>query len=265
MNHHICFIGSGNLASAIIKGLKTSPVKLHIASPNVFSRHQQTEHHRLYTNNCDAIKTADIIILAVKPHQISEVLDEIAPHLTPAQKIVSLAAGTTIASIEKRLKQKHDVFRAMPNIAASINESTTALFSHCQDEVTRTTITELFNLVGTITWLEEESQIDIATIIAGSSPAFLYLFLESLLEAGVSHGLSKDSAEELIKQASLGALKLVKNSDKSFAELISQVTSKKGTTEAGLDVFTQSGFKGIVKQSFNSALSRAKELSNQSL
>jgi pyrroline-5-carboxylate reductase len=260
----LCFIGSGRLASALIDGLTNVELSIHVASPNVLTRHQPSSKKRCFTNNQDAIIGTDAIILAVKPHQITTVLKELAPTLKKDQPIISLAAGVEIAAMQKHLDDDTPILRAMPNIAARINESATTLIGNQPATPYLEPVTILFEQLGTVTHLKRERDIDTATIIAGSSPAFLYLFLDSLSEAAAEAGLDKHKATILVEQAALGAVKLAKSSKQSLPELISQVTSKNGTTEAGLDVFTKQGFKGIVKQSVKGALARANALKKES-
>lgn len=258
----ITFIGAGNLATSLIQGLATTGYQLHIASPNVHQRHQASTTQHLFTDNCEAIDGAEMIILAVKPHQISGVLGEIKNHLTTKQLLISLAAGLSVSTMATAIPN-NPLVRAMPNIAASINESATSLYGKGLGVEDKTRIEHLFSALGTTTWLKEESHLDIATIIAGSMPAFVYTFIQAMIDGATENGISGEAARALALQAVTGACNLAKKDNNELDTLIKAVTSKGGTTEAGLKMFTQENFKGIVKQSFNSAFQRALALKSK--
>jgi len=252
----IAFIGAGHLATSMFEGLAKTSYLLHIASPSVHKRHQACESKQLFTDNVQAINGARMIILAVKPEQICGVLEEIKDHLTPKQLVISLAAGTSVTTMAK-LIPNNPLARAMPNIAASINESATSLYSHSLSEEDKTVTETFFATLGMTVWLDEETHLDIATIVAGSMPGFIYAFVQAMVDGAVDSGLSTEKAQALSLQAVTGACLLAIASNKELEALIETAIVKGGTTEAGLNMFTQNNFKGIVKQSFNSAFQRA--------
>ncbi len=258
----ICFIGSGNLATAMIKGFADSNYTIHVSSPNVGRRHKETKNILCYTDNSIAIKNTDYIILAVKPYQINKVLKELKANITQ-QVIISLAAGISSASIRNKLSAKTNIFRAMPNIASSIKQSATTLFTDCQSLTIKNEVKSLFTHLGTVEYLSNEAHMDIATILAGSSPAFFYLFMHSLVLAAKKAGLEESLAEKLILQSCLGSAQLASNSHDDLDKLIATVQSRGGTTEAGLSMFTQHNFRGIVEKAFEAALYRAQTLANE--
>ncbi len=260
---HISIIGYGKLASCIVKGLKNHhEIKLKISSPSFANQiPDELKGIDCTYNNCDVINNADIVIIAVKPHNIQLVLQEIAPNLSIYTCLISLAAGKELNCLAQNLIDHMPIIRAMPNTSASINQSPTALIANNYVNLRQKKITtELFEKLGQAIWLKDESLMDVITALVGSGPAFVYEFIHKLSLAAQKLGLDKSSANNLSCQMALGASKMaLKQSDK-LNDLKAQVTSKGGTTEAGLKSLDEQQFGLAVEAAINSATNKAKEL-----
>jgi pyrroline-5-carboxylate reductase len=269
----IGFLGAGNLAEALIKGLLASrSVKAGqiVASDKIGERllHlAETYEIKVYNKNHEVAENADIIFLTVKPGEIKGVLKEIAPAISPGKVIISAAAGITAQSVLESLKNNGlqsfvPVIRAMPNTPAIVQESAVGL---CAGVGTRKSDLALakavFEAVGKVVTVEEERLMDAVTGLSGSGPAYVFLFMEALVEGGVKAGLSEEGARILAIQTTLGAAKLAMQSPKSLAELRHMVTSPGGTTIEGLKKLEEADFKGAVIKAVEAATKRAGELS----
>jgi pyrroline-5-carboxylate reductase len=206
------------------------------------------------------IKQSDLIILAVKPQDINDLYSKLKPYIDPQQVVLSIMAGVKIDSIIEGLGTKK-VVRAMPNLPAQIGVGMTVFTS--SNDVTRielVTVQNLINSTGKAIYVEKEEMIDAATAISGSGPAYVFYFMQGLIEAAESMGFSKAEAELLSYQTFNGAIDLFNKFDFSCQEWISKVMSKGGTTEAAFNVFnaenTNVGFKKGVQRAFE----RAQEL-----
>lgn len=258
---NLCFIGSGNICQTMLAGLADdNDVKLTVSSPNINQKSLSSTIHSV-SNNVEAITNSDIIILTVKPAIVSLVLSEIAPHLDKNQLLVSVAAGISFETMACHLKDQHPIMRAMPNIAASINQSATILSAnnHCSTHHSRVS-EQLFSKLGSVDWVSDEQMVNMATALVGSGPAFVLKVISALSLSGRKLGLDKSLAERLAIQTTLGAASLAKHSLKSPDELIDTVCSKGGTTQAGLASLEKNDVTDIIKKAIISAYNRAKEL-----
>lgn len=261
----LAFIGTGNMASAIISGLikMDFPVtNIWASSPNIDNKEslKKTGMH-LTTDNKTAVKHADIIVLAVKPHQIQSVCGEIKS-ITENKLVISVAAGVSIHTIQKALDSKKTaVVRVMPNIAATVSASATGLYAN--DSVSQSQkdqVETLFRSIGTTVWATSEDQFNAITAVAGSGPAYsLYLF-EAMQAAAEEIGIDKETAKLLIAETATGAAKIALESSDDFDQIRKRVTSPNGTTQAATDYMTQHDFKKTIKNAVKAAFSRAKEL-----
>jgi pyrroline-5-carboxylate reductase len=203
---------------------------------------------------------AEIVLCAVKPKQVKDVLGEIAPLMTPAKLFISVAAGISTAFLEAGLPPGVPVIRAMPNLPVLVGEGMTALaLGRNAGEQDRDDAEQLFNAVGRAVTIPE-ANIDAATGLSGSSPAFLAVILEALADGGVLMGLTRQAATELAIQAMLGTAKLARDTGQHPAALKDQVSSPGGTTIAGLQVMEDNGIRGILIDAVQAAARRAAEL-----
>lgn len=259
---NICFIGFGNMAKALAKNLRAEKHwHLFASSPSLpIAPHSQ--EISTHSDNRFYLKNAHVVILAVKPQKIAEVLQEIAAHLSGDCLLISLAAGVPLATFAEFIPE-HPCVRAMPNTPIAVHQGATALIANAYvSEQQKNTIEKLFQHAGITAWLAHEDQMDAITALSGSGPAYLYLFIESLMTAAESLKLPKSLVEAFTLQTVQGALTLLKKSPLSPQELRTQVTSPGGTTAAALAVFEQKGFSQMVYDAMSAAHQRAQELGN---
>lgn len=271
----IGFLGAGNLAEALIKGLLASesvtPAQL-IASDKASSRlaHLAKAYEiKVYNRNLEIVRNSDIIFLTVKPNDVPDVLKEISPEIEKGKLIISAAAGITTTAIHQGLKNgglAHPVpiVRAMPNTPAIVRQGATGLCAGIGAGKKDLALAKaIFESVGRVVIVEDEDLLNPVTGLSGSGPAYVFLFMEALTEAGVKAGLTAEDSKALAVQTTLGAAKLAQESPKGLDELRHMVTSPGGTTIEGLKKLDEGGFKETIMQAVEAASRRARELSWQ--
>jgi pyrroline-5-carboxylate reductase len=266
----IAFIGAGNMASSIIGGLVEAghpASKICAAGPNASSlaRLQSIAPVSVSVNNVDAVSGADVIILAVKPQIMAEAAASIASAVKASGAVtMSIAAGVTIASMEKRLGSQAAIVRCMPNTPALIGCGASALFANPQvSDLQRTYTDQILAAVGITAWVDTEAELDAITALSGSGPAYFFLFMEAMIDAGEQLGLSKATATSMAMQTALGASRMAQESDVDLAELRNRVTSPGGTTERAVQAFERGNLRKLVKDSMQEAADRAAELAEE--
>jgi len=203
----------------------------------------------------------DVIVFAVKPQQLPELLPAYRKRFGITPLYISIAAGKNLAFYKKHLGAKARIVRAMPNTPALVGHGITALCGSALAATDKTLAEKLMGAVGQTLWLDDESQMDAVTALSGSGPAYVFLFLESLTEAGIAAGLPADRARALAMQTIYGSAMLARQSHENFATLRQNVSSPGGTTEAALKLLMQdNAFKTLVKNAVLAAARRAKEL-----
>ncbi|MFN0048936.1 MAG: pyrroline-5-carboxylate reductase [Cytophagales bacterium] len=209
----------------------------------------------------ERIKKSDAVILAVKPQDSKAVYPELKRFLEPHQLILSIMAGIPISVLEENLA--HDsIVRAMPNTPAQLGMGITGFTAGKNTKIQAILKADnLLNATGKTVFLENEQLLDAVTALSGSGPAYFYYIVDAMIQAGVKMGLEENVASLLVKQTMNGSFHLMNNSDKSLQELISNVKSKGGTTEAALNSFSEKGLTEILKDGIYAAETRAKELS----
>ena len=261
----IGFIGGGNMAEAIIKGMVLgSRINVHgeiqVAEPNEERRKylQQAYGIRATASNREVAASCNIIILAVKPQNIEAVLEEIFNDITDKKVVVSIAAGITLSYLASKLKTEL-IIRVMPNTPALVQEGMSVMsLCGCFYGKELDMVKSILMSVGKVLVLPEE-QMNAVTALSGSGPAFVALFTDAMTDAGMKLGLSRSDAVELAVQTVLGTAKLL-DTGMSAENLRKMVTSPGGTTAAGLKVFEEKGFTGIVEAALKAAQVRADEL-----
>jgi pyrroline-5-carboxylate reductase len=260
----IGFIGGGNMAEALIKGVKSqeSGVKrdIFVSEPREDRRRylEQTYGVRVTESNKEIASSCNIIILAVKPQNMAVVLDEIADLITEEKTVVSIAAGKTLSYLQSKLKTKK-LIRVMPNTPAIVQEGMSVIsLCECFSDRDIAIVRDIFMSVGKVLTLPEK-YINAVTAVSGSGPAFVALFIEAMIAAGEKMGLSRDNASELAIQTLIGTARLL-DTGMPPERLREMVTSPGGTTAAGLKVFEEKGFKDIVYDALHAAKKRAEEL-----
>ncbi|MDT8448645.1 MAG: pyrroline-5-carboxylate reductase [Wenzhouxiangellaceae bacterium] len=262
----IATIGAGNMARALIGGLleRGHPrEKLLAADPDAGTRDEVADRFGIETLavNADAAGRAGLVILAVKPQVIDKAAESIAGALNPDTIVVSVAAGTPIARLQRRLGEDQPIVRVMPNTPALYGAGATGLCASaaCSDEQTKAA-RAVFEAVGKVFEIGDESLMDAVTAVSGSGPAYFFVLAEALAQAGSDAGLARDVAAGLAAQTAAGAGAMLAADEFDAAELRRRVTSPGGTTEAALNALSEAGFGDIVAHAVAAAIARGREL-----
>ena len=210
--------------------------------------------------NSEAAAGADVVVLAVKPQEFANVAAGLRGALSDGQTLLSIMAGVSIARIVEETGHRA-VVRVMPNTAAFVGQAMSVwTTSDAVPNERKQAIAGLLGALGRELQVGDEKYLDMATAVSGSGPGFVFLFLESMIDAGVRIGLQREMAEELAIQTLLGSATMAREMDKRPAELRAMVTSKGGTTAAGLQVLENAGFRRVIADAVQATYERAKEL-----
>lgn len=263
----IGFIGGGNMAEALVKGLLSASFieakSLMVADVCPVRQEwlRQEYHIKTTDDSCELAKKCDVILLAVKPQVMKEVLESIADCVDDKKLVISIAAGIPIKTISKGLnpdgKKKLGLVRTMPNTPALVHEGVTALAAN--DHVTAAELKvahRIFEAVGKTVDVSEAA-LDAVTGLSGSGPAYIFMIIEALSDAGVKMGLSRDVANILTLQTVLGSAKLAMESGKHPGELKDQVTSPGGTTISGLQALEEGALRTTLMNAVEAATQRS--------
>lgn len=266
-NTRIGFIGAGNMAGAIARGLVKQG---HPASNIIMSNLSQDKltvlHDELGVqttlNNQDVCQQSDVVLLAVKPQMMQQALAEV--DFSQVKCAISVAAGLPISKLTEFTHNQTSVIRSMPNTPSIELCGATGLFAESAVKEQYAAVTEyIFGAIGEYEWIDREDLMDTVTALSGSSPAYFFRFMEGLISAGIEQGMPETTARNLVVQSALGAATLIKNHpDVAISTRREQVTSPKGTTAAALDSLEQSGIAKMTKDAVNAAVKRGKELAN---
>ena len=276
MRMNISFIGGGNMARAIIGGLKNNGfdmTNICVIEPNAATRAALTSEFNVqtfdtYVENFNTPKTQSVIILAVKPQILQEVCQQLAPKLVNQQTspplIISIAAGIRSQEISRWLGYYSAIVRVMPNTPAQIQAGISALYAMPHvSQAQRDQATTILTAVGSTLWLEDETKMDAITAISGSGPAYVFYLIEALQEAAVYLGLKPEEARLLALQTFAGASLLAKQSTEDIKTLRAQVTSKGGTTEQGILALEAANIKQIIFKAAQAAADKSRTLGGE--
>lgn len=257
---NISFIGFGNMAKAIVRGLsQQNTYFLSASSPSLSVGINQDGVHTHY-NNKEVVNNAEIIILAVKPTKMSEVLHEIAPFIPADCLLISVAAGLSLDWFKQRCPGNQAIIRTMPNTPASVSLAATPMLVNDYVSAEQKKQAEIiFSQIGITIWANNEEEMDTFTALSGSGPAYVFSFIDTMIQAAVTLGLDEATARTFALQTVHGALQLAQNSDLSLIELKTKVTSPGGTTAAALSIL-DSQLQALMLASMNAAKLRAHEL-----
>jgi len=263
----INFIGGGNMANAIIGGLKSNGFDM----PSITVLELDAEKRAALAKDFNVQVTdtyadfdnTDVIVLAVKPQQLKEVCNQLGAILK-SQLIVSIAAGVRSRDMSRWLNHYSAIVRVMPNTPAQIRAGVSALYAMPDvSEAQRMQAETILAAVGKTLWLDNEDKMDAVTAISGSGPAYVFYFIEALQEAGVQLGLGEEAASMLALQTFAGAGLLAAQSTVDIKTLRAQVTSKGGTTEQGILALESADIKNIMYQAAKAAADKSKQLGDQ--
>ncbi len=265
-SHSIGVIGAGNMAEALIRGLVRGG---HVPASHVTASNPRGERleqlQRDYqiqvdTNNKTVARGAQLCLLAVKPQIVDKVLREIGDQLQPGTLLISVAAGISTETIEGHVGEGVRVVRAMPNTPALVGAGATAISGGSRaSESDLATAKAVFDAVG-ITVVLDEHHLDAVTGLSGSGPAYIFLILEALSDAGVKVGLSRRNAQQLAAQTVMGSAKMLLETDEHVGRLKDMVTSPGGTAIAGLHTLEEGGLRTTLINAVETATKRAREL-----
>ena len=263
----LVFIGAGNMAEALVRGLlkaglcTAESIRVTDVDRERLSHFESSYNVAGLDNNAEAVKAADIVVLAVKPQVIPDVLNGIKKHLSADALTVSIAAGVTTRNLEAMLGKGKRVIRVMPNTPALVGAGASAFC--CGKDATENDarlIEALFQSVGVVVRLDE-SLMDGVTALSGSGPAYVFYLVEAMLEAAREMGLEQETARALTIHTIKGSARLLSETGLEPAELRRRVTSKGGTTEAALEMLDKARVQETLVAAIKAAQNRSKELS----
>ena len=263
----IGFIGLGNMGTALIEGLIE---KKTFSPPDIWGSDvnkercayiSDTYHINIAENNEELVENCEIVILSIKPQNFEEVLKSIRNKINPHKLIISIAAGIKIKYIREILNTER-IIRVMPNTPALVKEGITAICTDFLKEEDKSILEKIFLSVGEIVWIKEKD-IDAITGLSGSGPAYVFAFIEGLIDGGIRMGLPRDIAQKLAIQTVFGSAKLLKETKKHPTILKEMVTSPGGTTIRALEELEKNAFHYTVMSAVIKATEMSKKLGSE--
>ena len=260
----IGIIGCGAMGSAIASGIVQNVPQDTVISINLHDKETHKsetvaeEIGHLHANLTDLVKNSDILIIAVKPQNAQELIDDVKEYIAD-QVVVSVMAGVCIDAIKDMIGKDVSIARAMPNMSAFVSESITCVAFNSLVQ-NKTDVMDIFKGIGEVVETEE-SLMDAVTAVSGSGPAYLFYLADAMIDAALNLGFDKDMAEKLVRHTLFGASKLLKDEELSAKGLIEKVASKGGTTEAALNVLNEKNVHNVINEAISKAKERSGELS----
>ncbi|MFL2466339.1 MAG: pyrroline-5-carboxylate reductase [Candidatus Pseudothioglobus sp.] len=265
----IGFIGAGNMAYALIKGLlsdgfEAKNINVSDANPELLEKRSSELGVTAQPDNVSLLNNSDIVVFAVKPQVLSVVCHELKNKASTDQLFVSIVAGIKSKDINRWLGGDFALVRTMPNTPALFQSGVTGLYANeLVNDLQKKSVNLLLSAVGECFWVNEENLLDAITAISGSGPAYFFLMMQSMKQAAMALGLDEDTADALSIKTSLGASIMATNSGKDSRTLRAEVTSPNGTTQSAIETFQDQNFEGIVAAATRAAYDRARELSQE--
>lgn len=266
----IVFYGAGNMAHAIFTGIINSEIlpadQIHLtnrSNEEALIEYRDTLGIQYSYDDAALLKDADYVFLGSKPHNFEQLAERIKNNADPNNKFISIMAGLPISYIREQLEVDNPIARIMPNTNAHVGHSVTGVsFSKNFGPKSKDEVLSLINAFGSAIEVQED-HLHQVTAITGSGPAFLYHVFEKYVIAGTKLGLEKSQVEESIQELIIGTSKMIERSDLSMEQLRKNITSKGGTTQAGLNALSEYDIEGIFEDCLNAAVNRSVELANQ--
>lgn len=266
----IGFIGAGNMAEALIKGIMSAGLssKEEIIAGEASAERREliarTHGIKVTSDNVEVVRNANLIMLALKPNNVAMVMDELKPYLTTDHLLISIAAGIRISQIESKLNYGVRVIRVMPNQPCLVGASASAFaLGKSAKPEDKDAVIRILQSVG-ISFQVEEKLLDAVTGLSGSGPAFVYVVIEAMADGGVLAGLPRNIAVKLAAQTVLGAAKTILDTNAHPGIMKDIVASPAGTTIEGLLVLEQAGVRGAFMEAVEAAAKKSKELGEKS-
>ena len=265
----IGFIGAGNMAYALIKGLlsdgfEAKNINVSDANPELLEKRSSELGVTAQPDNVSLLNNSDIVVFAVKPQVLSVVCHELKNKASTNQLFVSIVAGIKSKDINRWLGGDFALVRTMPNTPALFQSGVTGLYANeLVNDLQKKSVNLLLSAVGECFWVNKENLLDAITAISGSGPAYFFLMMQSMKQAAMALGLDEDTADALSIKTSLGASIMATNSGKDSRTLRAEVTSPNGTTQSAIETFQDQNFEGIVAAATRAAYDRARELSQE--
>ncbi|AYV13012.1 pyrroline-5-carboxylate reductase [Shewanella algae] len=266
----ICFIGAGNMSRSIISGLVGSgyPAELIQASnPSTAKLDALKRDFGILTttDNQAACDWADIIVLSVKPQLMQQVCEQLATLPLADKLFITIAAGIPATRYNDYFGQQIKLIRTMPNTPTQLGYGMTGLYgANGVEQADKDLCQQIMASGGETLWVDKEADLNLVIALAGSSPAYFFLFMEGMMDAAKELGLDESKARLLVQQAALGASQMViQNPQLSAGQLRQNVTSKGGTTHEAVETFQRSDLKGLIKQAMNNCIARAEAMAKE--
>jgi pyrroline-5-carboxylate reductase len=258
------------MAGSLIGGLIAdgwNPANIHVSDTDSAQLDRLAERFPVRTTNDNrtAVADADVVVLAVKPQVMKDVACGIASSVAERRPlIVSIAAGITEPTLRHWLGDDTAIVRCMPNTPAMVQSGATAMYANTRVSNEQRSIAEsILRAVGIVIWVDDEAMMDAVTALSGSGPAYLFLFIEALQDAGRELGIPEETAYLLALQTAFGAAKMALESEENAATLRQRVTSPGGTTERAINILHEGGFRELVSRALHAAAERSRELSRE--
>lgn len=264
----LSFIGGGNMATALIRGLlqrgyPAADIRAAEISADARKRLEQEFAIEARAEYAEVVRGADYVVLAVKPQQMRDVTRELSLYLD-RHTVISIAAGVRCRDLAKWLNGYQSILRVMPNTPALVHSGITALYALPQvSEERKSAAEEILRAVGETFWVQDEAQLDAVTALSGSGPGYVFYFMEALERAAVELGFTPEMARRLTVQTFLGSTRLAEQSADSLATLRARVTSKGGTTERAIRTLEDAAVRLSIVQAVHAACERSRELGDE--
>jgi pyrroline-5-carboxylate reductase len=266
-NRTIGFIGGGNMARSLAKGLLANGwgrdyLLISDFDPDARQRLRESLEIEALSSNVEVAERSDIVVLAVKPQVLKSVAEEIAPTVKTKQPLViSIAAGVRSGDLQEWLGGDADLVRAMPNTPALVGAGATALYAGAGvSPEQRNEAESILRAAGIVVWIADESLMDVVTALSGSGPAYFLLVMEALEAAAITQGLDADTARLLTLETAFGAAKMALEDGEAPAKLRERVTSPGGTTEQAIKSLETNNIRAAFEQALVAATERSREL-----
>jgi pyrroline-5-carboxylate reductase len=257
-------IGCGHMGSSMAKQLSRShSIAVYDKYPDKIPFHKDFPQIKICKDPQEAIAVSDLILLFVKPHDLQNAADRIKPFLHPHHMLISGLAGTSIAHLKHVFGEKNLILRMMPNLAVEYGQGVVGFAESPEvDSDLKERLSSVFSALGLVLWLPED-KIDALTALASSGPAFIFTFIEAMIDAGIALGMTSTDAKRIVLQTLLGSISMMQHTGKHPGELRWQVSSPAGTTIAGTIALEEANIRSGIITTFLAAYNKATELSER--